>query len=342
MKLQEKTFIGVLGNNDNARINGAMSAIFHHCFHHPENKRLEQFHFLFTGCTHDRLFYGDPASGIDPLDYEVARWLYDCCGVTCLPPASEGGVIVLSNFISNRQCSLAWTFFDPFGLTWLRPDTMAFLRLCDHWHVKRLMNRGAVLTWFDHEADTEAVRNRQPLPPSLCLGLAECTQPFAQRDPSQFIRHQSADFFEWSNQRVAFAEMTVALIAHSEMKPRMLDFVIDHEADLNQFGRIFATETTGREVISAAAPTLEKKMVRYHSGPKGGDIEIATSILCNECHVVIFFVDPMNEHPHIEDVRVVFQACMFKDQVVMITTEMHAREFMSRVVRGRNSLELYL
>jgi hypothetical protein len=29
------------------------------------------------------------------------------------------------------------------------------------------------------------------------------------------------------------------------------------------------------------------------------------------------------------------------DQVVMITNEMHAREFMSRVVRGKEALTLY-
>lgn len=135
--------------------------------------------------------------------------------------------------------------------------------------------------------------------------------------------------------------MTIALIAHNEMKSRMIDFAIDHQTELNRFGTILATGTTGREVASATSRTIDEKMVRHHSGPKGGDIEIATAILYNKCDLVIFFVDPLNPHPHIEDIRTVFQACMVNDQVVMITNEVHAREFMSRVVRGNDSLTLY-
>jgi len=264
--------------------------------------------------------------------------------VTRLPGGNEGGVIVLSNFISNRQCSIVWPFFDPFDTHWLRPDILAFQRLADHCHAKRLMNRGSVLTWFEHEAEADASRNLQLCPPTLRLGLEEDEEerpglPFTYRKP--LICHDGKQpRIEWQGRPLAFADMTVALIAHYEMKPRMIDFAIDHERELYKFGRILATGTTGHEVLAATGRKMEKKMVRYHSGPKGGDIEIATAILYDQCHVVIFFVDPLNPHPHIEDVRVVFQSCMFKDQVVMITNEMHAREFMSRVVRGKEALTL--
>ena len=133
-----------------------------------------------------------------------------------------------------------------------------------------------------------------------------------------------------------FTQMTIALIAHDDMKSRMVEFAIDFEPELSLFARILTTGTTGRQVTDAV-PKLEKekKIYRYHSGPKGGDIEIATEILLGRCHVVVFFVDPLHPHPHIEDIRVVFGACMIRDQVRMLTNEMQAREWMGRVVRKR-------
>jgi methylglyoxal synthase len=85
----------------------------------------------------------------------------------------------------------------------------------------------------------------------------------------------------------------VALIAHDEMKKRMIDFAIDHEDELNAFGRIIATGTTGREVAAATSRRIENKLIRCHSGPHGGDIELATAILYGCCDLVIFFVDPL-------------------------------------------------
>jgi methylglyoxal synthase len=133
-------------------------------------------------------------------------------------------------------------------------------------------------------------------------------------------------------------DTTIALIAHDEMKPRMVDFAIDNEHILARFGRILTTGTTGQAVANATH-TLGPKIYRYHSGPKGGDIEIATEILFGRCHVVVFLVDPLHSHAHIEDIRVVFGACMIQDHVRMLTNEMQAREWIERVAR-RKSMEL--
>ena len=132
--------------------------------------------------------------------------------------------------------------------------------------------------------------------------------------------------------------MTVALIAHDEMKSRMIEFAIDHESELRKFRSILATGTTGREVAASTSSLIDKKIFRYHSGPKGGDIEIATEIVYGKCDIVIFLVDTLHAHPHREDILVVFQACMISPQVLMITNEMHAREFMRSVVRGRDGI----
>jgi methylglyoxal synthase len=67
----------------------------------------------------------------------------------------------------------------------------------------------------------------------------------------------------------------------------------------------------------------------YHSGPKGGDIEVATEIIFGRCHVVIFLIDPLKPHPHLDDIRVILGAGMMQD-VEMLTNERQAREWMER------------
>jgi methylglyoxal synthase len=128
-------------------------------------------------------------------------------------------------------------------------------------------------------------------------------------------------------------EITIALIAHDDMKDRMVEFAVDYERELALFKRILTTGTTGK-VVEDAAPLLKGKVVRRNSGPKGGDVEIAAEILYGYCHVVVFFVDPLHAQPHVDDIRVVFGACMTQESVRMLTNERHAREWMDRVVKG--------
>jgi methylglyoxal synthase len=336
----EKTIIGVLASRDDSEINRTVAKLFTYYFHHKDCERLERFHFVFTGGTYQRLFVAD-GSGPGLLSHRVAAWLQNKCGVTVLPKAREGGVTLLSNLIIKRQCSIVWPFYAAYEAHWLRPENLAFLRLCDQWHVKRLMNRGSVMLWFDRECEHDAERNLQPCPPECLLGPKKKWEPVGFGDPPPPHVTETEDSCTWTGRKKNYNHLTIALIAHDEMKSRMIEFAVDHEAELGRFNHILATGTTGREVAAATSPDINDKMHRYHSGPKGGDIEIATMILHDKCDVVIFFVDPLRPHPHLDDIRVVFQACMVKDQVVMITNEMHAREFMSRVVRGKDSLTVY-
>lgn len=338
---RQRTLIGVLASHDSRTPNESLVSLFTYLCKHPDRNRLDGFHFVFTGGTYDRVFGGSQHLGVPALDTETARWLD--ARSTALPSTQEGGVIVLSYLISQRQCSIVWPFFAPNANHWQRHENLAFMRLCDQWHVKRLMNRGSVMAWFDNEAKDDQRRNLQPCPPKLAfprLGKNTGSITFPPRPQTNHWRG-SLQVRSFHHRRKPFNKMTIALIAHDEMKGRMIDFAIDHEAELDAFGTIIATGTTGREVAAATSERISNKMVRLHSGPKGGDIEIATAVLYDKCDVVIFFVDPLRPHPHIEDIRVVFQACMVREHVVMITNEMHAREFMSRVVRQKSELGIY-
>lgn len=331
-----KTLIGVLASHDDPKPNMRLASIFTHVYNSTLRVRLESFHFAITGGTYDRLFFGDERLGLSALPTEVADWLRTSCGVTRLPETQRGGVIVLSYLICQRECNIVWPFYAPNANHWQRNENLAFMRLCDQWQAKRLMNTGSVMAWFDFESELDAKRNLLKCPPQLRLERSPGIHAVLSLDISQ--REERGQLVGHTK---LFAEMTIALIAHDEMKTRMIEFAVDHERELDKFGTILATGTTGREVAAATSRQIDNKMVRHHSGPKGGDIEIATAILYGFCDIVVFFIDPLKPHPHIEDIRVVFQACMVSDQVIMITNEMHAREFMSRVVRGHDRLTLY-
>lgn len=344
---KEKTIIGVLTSHDDQKVNTTLSSIFEYLYK-TNNLRdvIQEFHFVFTGGTYDRLFNGNNDLKLPPLKNETKRWLTNSCSTTRLPTSDEGGVTVLSYLISQRQCSIVWPFFSSKSSHWLRPENLAFFRLCDQWHVKKLMNKGSVLVWCKCEAEADKIRNLQKTPLTLTLFPdGPKSENVSFKDPKEKAVQVANEFkleYNWTSVVKKFNEMTIALIAHDEMKGRMIEFAIDHEAELSKFKTILTTSSTGREVAAATTKKISEKMARCHSGPKGGDIEIATTILYDKCDIVIFFVDPLKPHPHIEDIRTVFQACMIKDQVVMITNEMHAREFMSRVVRGDNEeLTLY-
>lgn len=319
-----KTLIGVLASHDDDSVNNTVARLFND-LHHQDPAILRSFHFVFTGGTFDRVIEGTRKPMVQPVDPSTRDYLERECGLTRLPSRTEGGVTILAYLVVEQLCSIVWPFLTPLTSHWLNPENLALMRLSDQWHVKRLMNRGSVEEWFAKEARVEIKRNLQPAPPGLTL---------TQRT---IDATKGAWGFRIDRPETGFpddvSQMTIALVAHDQMKERMVEFAIDHESELDRFARILSTGTTGREV-AANTRRLHMKIHRYHSGPKGGDIQIATEILFGDCHVVVFFVDPLHPHPHIEDIRVLFGACMIQDRVRMLTNEMQAREWMQRVMRG--------
>ncbi len=327
---REKTLIGVLASHDSVDRNKALKELFDKLAGVPKTReKLKKFHFLFTGGTYERLIDGSRKPDIEAVKNETKKFLLEDCGITKLPSGTAGGVTVLAHLIVQQTCSIIWPFLTPLTGHWLLPENLALIRLCDQWHVKKLMNPGSVYEWVNKEAQIDTWRNPQELPIPIVLFKDEAVHAILGTGLEHILAPEVQDFPEEDE----YDKMTVALIAHDEMKGRMIEFAIDFERELDRFGHILSTGTTGRE-IEANTRRLEQKIYRYRSGPKGGDIEIATQVLFGRCHVVIFFIDPLNPHPHIEDIRVVLGACMMQDQVRMLTNEMQAREWMRRVMRA--------
>ncbi|MGZ4948694.1 MAG: hypothetical protein ACXV5D_06585 [Halobacteriota archaeon] len=345
-----KTLIGVLAGHDSVRKNNDLIRLIHDLYDDPQDRALlKRFHFLFTTGTFRRVILGERAEGTYGSDERlymrqaVREFMVHDCGITVLPGWEQAGVTILANMVVERQCSILWPFLSPVTTHWLSPEYNALMRLSDLWNVKRLMNVESVKDWFYNEAAWDVKRNPQKAPDSplkIQLGSLE-------RDGLWPVAHK-CEGNEYDNVDIPtrvrkpgfytrFSDQTIALIAHDEMKQRMVDFALEYEAELCGFKRVLTTGHTGEEVESACRRLRAKGTLRrFLTGPKGGDIEIATEILFDRCHVVVFFVDPLHPHAHIDDVRVVFGVCMAEiegNDVRLLTNELHAREWMEHAVR---------
>lgn len=90
----------------------------------------------------------------------------------------------------------------------------------------------------------------------------------------------------------------IALIAHDNCKMDLLEWARFNQGTLARH-ELFATGTTGALVASA----LDLPVVRFLSGPLGGDQQVGAAIVEGRLDFVIFFWDPLEPHPHDVDVK---------------------------------------
>jgi len=90
----------------------------------------------------------------------------------------------------------------------------------------------------------------------------------------------------------------VVLIAHDNLKSDMVEWAKCHEPKLSTF-ELYATGTTGQKIQEST----QLKLIRYKSGPLGGDQQIGAAIAEGRMDAVIFFWDPLAPHPHDVDVK---------------------------------------
>jgi methylglyoxal synthase len=90
----------------------------------------------------------------------------------------------------------------------------------------------------------------------------------------------------------------IALIAHDNRKPAMLEWAREHR-DLLGRHDLFATGATGHILASE----LGLDVTRFQSGPLGGDQQVGARITEGGIDFVVFFWDPLEPHPHDVDVK---------------------------------------
>ena len=325
-----RTLIGVLASHDDTRVNNALARVLDRCCKTPYRPTMEKFGFVFTGGTYRRVIDGKDSEvdkgNIHPVSSETREFLTP--RTLIIPPNSQGGVTILSYLVVGQICSIIWAFFAPLSSHWLTPENLALMRLSDYWKAKRLMNKGTVEEWLEKEADQDSTINCQPFPPEITFRKGTL-QNFSGEPPKRGGGGFRLRLPEPPPRRDVPEEMTLALIAHNDQKINMVSFAKDHKTVLARFRKILTTGTTGEWIQSK---TGLANIFRYESGPHGGDIQIATEILFGQCDAVIFFIDPLNPHPHIDDVRVVLAACMRHDHVRLLTNEPQARDWIQRLI----------
>lgn len=94
------------------------------------------------------------------------------------------------------------------------------------------------------------------------------------------------------------ARKRIALIAHDNKKAELLNWVRENRELLTEH-ELHATGTTG----SLIEAVLGINVIRYKSGPLGGDQQIGAKIAEQTIDMLIFLTDPLEAHPHDSDVR---------------------------------------
>jgi methylglyoxal synthase len=126
------------------------------------------------------------------------------------------------------------------------------------------------------------------------------------------------------------AGRVLALIAHDKRKDEMCRFVVQYKDELLQFDHILTTGHSGalaQQYLRVAGWKEDylKRILRCHSGPEGGDVEIAAAVIQGLCHNVIFFQDPGTSHPHEADIRLFEQAILAGTDVRLASNAQSAR-----------------
>lgn len=113
----------------------------------------------------------------------------------------------------------------------------------------------------------------------------------------------------------------VALIAHDETKPELIDFAREHESQLSDY-ELIATGTTGKRLQEETDLEVERK----ESGPLGGDLQIGAEVADDRLDGIVFLRDPLRAQPHEPDISALLRICDVHDTA--LATNLSSAEFL--------------
>lgn len=100
----------------------------------------------------------------------------------------------------------------------------------------------------------------------------------------------------------------IALIAHDNMKTKMIEWCLENKATLSKHF-LCGTGTTSKKITEATDLPVKS----YLSGPLGGDQQIGARVAVGEIDIIIFFSDPLTAMPHDPDVKALLRIAQVYD-----------------------------
>jgi len=100
----------------------------------------------------------------------------------------------------------------------------------------------------------------------------------------------------------------IALIAHDNMKPTMIEWCENNKEILGHHF-LCGTGTTATKINEATGLPVKA----YLSGPLGGDQQIGARVAVGEIDIIIFFSDPLTAMPHDPDVKALLRIAQVYD-----------------------------
>ena len=103
--------------------------------------------------------------------------------------------------------------------------------------------------------------------------------------------------------------LKIALVAHDNRKMEIVEWAV-YNATMLAKHKLICTGTTGGLIRKA----FEEKGVyaditRMHSGPLGGDAEIAALVVQKQIDLAVFLIDDLNPQPHEADIQMLLRQC---------------------------------
>ncbi len=126
----------------------------------------------------------------------------------------------------------------------------------------------------------------------------------------------------------------VALIAHDEKKPDIIDLAQEYEDLLSTFDLV-GTGTTGKRITEETALHVNRKK----SGPIGGDTQIGAGVAEGSVDAIVFLRDPLTAQPHEPDISALLRICDVHD-VPLATTRTAAEYVLEGLARDTDNADL--
>ncbi|GHT16808.1 methylglyoxal synthase [Bacteroidia bacterium] len=104
-------------------------------------------------------------------------------------------------------------------------------------------------------------------------------------------------------------KLTIALVAHDHRKVDMVEWALFNAQTLSAH-KLVCTGTTGGLIQAALSNAgVKSEIVCMHSGPMGGDAEIAAMVVRHEIHLAVFLIDDLYPQPHEADIQMLLRQC---------------------------------